>query len=109
MAWFEKLYGRKAGERKEYPPPLMIEEGMSKVVQIAEPKVRMVQTSMGTRPVLTVVHEGKVYSLWLSRQNLAEKIALIEKEKGDLTGVKVQITNAGKKGRMYLYEVEVVT
>jgi len=109
MSWFEQFYGRKAGERKEYPPPLNIEEGMSKIVTITEPKVRTVQTSMGVRPVITVVHEGNLYSLWLSRQSLAEKIALLEQEKGDLTGVKVQITNVGKRGRMYLYEVEVVT
>jgi len=109
MSWFEQLYGREPGKRKEYPPALTVGPGESKVVTITEPKVRVVQTSIGTRPVITVVHEGQLYSLWLSRQNLAEKIALIEQEKGDLTGVKVQITNVGKRGRMYFYEVEMVT
>jgi len=109
VSWFEQLYGRKAGERKEYPPILSIEEGESKVITFSEPKVRAVQTTMGVRPVITVIHEGKLYSLWLSRQSLAEKIALLEQEKGDLTGVKVEIRNVGKRGRMFLYEVELVT
>jgi len=108
MAWFEQLFGRKAGERKEYPPILSIEEGESKVITITEPKVRTVQTSMGLRPVITVMHENKLYSLWLSRQNLAEKIALLEQERGDLTGLKIQVTNTGRRGRIFIYEVEVV-
>jgi len=108
MSWFEELFGRKPGAQYAGTPALDVGPGESVVVEVLESHPRVVDTSMGRRAVLNVRYRGKPHSLWLSRIGLAEGIALLEEEKGDLEGLKLRISNEGKVGRAYQYRVEVV-
>jgi len=108
MSWFEELFGRKPGEQVAGAPALDIGPGETVEVEVMESRPRVVDTSMGRRAVLNVRYEGSPHSLWLSRIGLAEGIAFLEEERGDLRGLRLRITNQGKKGRAYVYKVEVV-
>jgi len=106
-SWFKEVFGREPGAPR-IPPILRLEEGKTYVVEVEDKNVRVVDTKVGRRPVITVKHEGQEYTLWLSHVDLAEKIALIEAEHSSLRGLKISIKRLPKSGRMYEYEVSVV-
>jgi len=108
MSWFRDLFGREPGETVAGGPALDIGPGETVVVEFLESHPRIVDTSMGRRAVINVKVEDELYSLWLSRIGLASAIALLEEERGDLKGIKARITNEGKRGRQYIYRLEVV-
>jgi len=106
-SWFKEVFGREPGTPRA-PPILRLEEGKDYILEIEDEKVRVVDTKVGRRPVITVKHEGKSWTLWLSHVDLAEKIALIEAEHSSLRGLKIRVKRLPKSGRMYEYEVSVV-
>jgi len=108
MSWFEELFGRRPGEPVTKAPVLDIGPGETVVVEVLESRPRIVDTSMGRRAVLNVKFGEERHSLWLSRISLAEGVALVAEERGDLRGLRLRITNHGKVGRAYVYKVEVV-
>jgi len=107
MSWFREVFGREPGAPR-IPPNLEIEEGKIYVVEVQDENVRVVDTKVGRRPVITVKHEGQEWTLWLSHIDLAEKITLIEAEHSSLRGLKISIKRLPKSGKMYEYEVSVV-
>jgi len=108
IEWYEKLYGEKPTETKYPTEILTIDEGETVKVKFLEPKPRVVSTAFGDRGVITVYHEGKEKSLWLSRKDLARQIALLQKTVGDLKDMIVEITCLGKGKMMYRYQIRVV-
>ena len=106
MSWFKELYGYEAEERGEAYPPLETPVGKTVIVEFQEEHPRVITTSYGQRAVINVKVGDDNYSLWLSRIGLAREIALLEKKLGSLKGVKAKITNKGKQGRSFNYEVE---
>jgi len=106
-AWFKEIFGREPGVQKA-PPILELEEGKLYVLEIEDEYVRVVDTRVGRRPVITVRYRNQSWTLWLSHVDLAEKIALIEAEHPSLKGLRVRVRRLPKSGRRYEYEVEVV-
>jgi len=107
MSWFKEIFGREPGARRA-PPILELEEGKLYVLEIEEENVRIVDTRVGRRPVVTVKYKGQSWTLWLSHVDLAEKIALMEVEHSSLKGLKIRVKRLPRSGRRYEYEVSVV-
>jgi len=106
-SWFKEVFGREPGAPR-IPPNLELEEGKLYVLTIEDGSVRVVDTKVGRRPVITVKYKGQSWSLWLSHIDLAEKIALIEAEHSSLKDLKIRVKRLPKSGRMYEYEVETI-
>jgi len=107
MSWFKEIFGREPGARGA-PPMLELEEGKDYIVVIEDEEVRVVDTRVGRRPVITVRYKGQSWTLWLSHVDLAEKIALIEAEYSSLKGLKIRVKRLPKSGRRYEYEVSII-
>jgi len=107
MSWFKEVFGREPGTPRT-PPILRLEENKDYIIEIEDENVRLAETKVGRRPVITVKYEGKSWTLWLSHVDLAEKIALIEAEYHSLRGIEIRVKRLPKSGKMYEYEVSVV-
>jgi len=108
MSWFKEVFGREPGVPRA-PPILRLEENKDYIIEVQDENVRVVDTKVGRRPVITVRYEGKNWTLWLSHVDLAEKIALIEAEHPSLKDLKIRVKRLPKTSeRRYIYEVEVV-
>ena len=107
MSWFEDLYPEVPAE---FPPTLLIESGKTYKVTFKEKRPRLVVGGYGRQTaVINVEYEGEPRSLYVgSHVDLARQIRNIEKQHGSLKGLTVEIKQLEKRGRNYLYKVEVV-
>lgn len=107
MSWFDDLYPEVP---PEFPPTLRIKPGKAYKVTFQEKRPRIVVGGFD-RPtaVINVEHDGEPRSLFVgSHVDLARQIRNIEEQYGSLKGLTVEIKLLKKRGRNYIYKVEVV-
>jgi hypothetical protein len=104
--WFIDYFGEDPGE--PLPEPLRFIAGEEKTVQILDETARIVNTKKGRRPCLIVLWNGKRYTLWLSRRDIARPIARYEKQNGTLKDVYVRIRAPNEPAGERFYTVEVL-
>jgi len=107
MSWFKELFGYEAGERPRRDL-LILEDGQEIIAIIEIDTPRLVETRFGRRAFLDIKVNDEPMTLPLGHKDLAEKIALLEKEHNSLKGLVLKIKRLGRIGRRISYLVEVV-
>lgn len=108
MSWFEDLYPEVP---PEFPPTLPLKRGKTYRVTFREKRPRLVIGGYDRQTaVINVEYEGEPRSLYVgSHVDLARQVRNMEKERGSLKDLTVEITLLKKQGRSYLFKVEVVS
>jgi hypothetical protein len=99
--WFRELFPK---AKLEFPPPLKLELCKPVEVILLDNKPRIVRGGMGRKAAIIEVGLGK-RTLYLSNQDLARQIRLLQNEVDSLKGVKLRI-HWVKKGKYNKYEVK---
>lgn len=100
--WFRELFPK---AKLEFPPPLKLELCKPVDVTLLDKKPRIVKGGMGRKTgIIEVSHGKKKRTLYLSNQDLARQIRLLQNEVDSLSGIKLRI-HWLKKGRYNKYAV----
>lgn len=107
MSWFGELY---PDIPPDFPPTLQIRIGVTYRVTFLENAPRLVTGGHRRRTaVINVEYKDKPRSLYVgSNVDLARQVRKIELEHETLEGLTVDITKIKKKGRSWIYKVEVI-
>jgi len=104
--WYVDFFGEEPEEAPE--GALRIEPGRTAYVQILDESVRVVATKKGKMPCIRVMHEGRVYTLWLNRRDIARPIALYQKKGGKIKDKHLKIRCEPVGENRVRYHVEVI-
>jgi hypothetical protein len=105
MSWFENMTGQDPENFGRYPPSFNYRKQLVPFrIKFLESHPHIVDTRDGLRAVIIIEVDKLRYTLWLSPNTFAKRIALLEKQLGDLHGKTVYVGSDGKEGYAFEYD-----